>query len=84
MGLYGRAKPSYDWCMPTTPPALKSDVVRVSRYVLADILKQARMIAACDKTEHISNSGDAYAHALGRANAMGGEIVRALEYLGVR
>jgi hypothetical protein len=70
--------------MPTNSPALKSDVVRVSRYVLADILKQARMIAACDKSPHLADSGSAYAHALGRCNGAAKEIAATLEYLGVR
>ena len=41
----------------------------IPRTTLEGLLKEARMIAACDKSAHLSEAGSAYAHALAAAMA---------------
>lgn len=54
-------------------------MVKISRYVLEHLLKDARLIADCDKTEGLSDSADAYAHALGRCNGTAKSMIITLE-----
>ncbi len=51
------------------------------RETLQRILRDANVIANLDRTEAILISGDAYAHALGRANGMARNIAIELECL---
>ena len=55
--------------------------IKVSRRLLEDVIKEAKLIASADKAEGIANSADAYARALGRCNGGGKIIVASLEFL---
>lgn len=51
------------------------------RHVIEQLLKDAREISTMDKAEGITNSGDAYARALGRCNGLAKSMVLYLEDL---
>jgi hypothetical protein len=57
---------------------MKRDI-KLPRRVVEDILKELRLVADADKSDHLSNSGDAYAHALGRCNGIAKGCVATLE-----
>ena len=57
---------------------MERQYIKIPRRTLEELLKDARQIAAMDKSEH-PDSGAAYAHALGRCNGTAKGIVAALE-----
>ena len=64
--------------MPTQSPA-KSQYVKIPRYVMEQLMKELRTIANANKSTHLQDSGQAYAHALGTCNGTAKGIIAALE-----
>ena len=61
--------------MPTNNAAVKSQYVKIPRYVLEDLRKEAQLIATRDKAPDLESSLG-YAKALGACNG-GGKIIAA-------